>query len=239
MKNSKILLFLSAATLAIIYYHENNAADKFNITQFIEKAIIQQNNDKKETSELLYKFAELFLKYADEKPIAKDCLLQAYDNLTNDEKILYVQKIFSPIFFIESFNYLDTNDAKDVISLAKLNKPDRNIITKLLNKNLDSQYLPIIRNYAMNFFNNIGNSKSADWKNYFSHRLKENLSIPDLNNYIDPKIDRELNIGRAANALSITDGSPEDILVYTTTTYNHLTNTDQICQNLWVPSKAH
>ncbi len=235
MKHSKILLFLAAATLAIIYYHENKAADNFNIPQFIEKAIIQQNNDKKGTSELLYKFAELFIKYADEKPMAKDCFLQAYDNLTDNEKMLYVKKIFSPIFFIESFNYLDTNDAKDVISLAKLNKPDNTILTKLYNNNLDSNDLVTIRNYAINFFNNVGNSKSADWKNYFSHRLKENLSIPDLNNYIDPKIDRELNIGRAANALSITNGSPEDVLIYTTSIYNNLTNTDQICQSHWVP----
>ena len=239
MQYSKILLILALAILAKIYYHENKAADNFNLNQFIEIALIQQNNDKKETSELLYKFAELFLKYADEKQIAKDCLVVAYDNLTDNEKMLYVKKIFSPIFFIESFNYLDTRDAKNVISLSKLNKPDRNIITKLFNKNLDAQYLPIIRNYAINFFNHVGNSKSADWKNYFSHRVKENLSIPDLNNYIDPKIDRELNIGRAANCLSVTNNSAEDILVYITTTYNKLTNTEQICQNYWAPVKNH
>ncbi len=237
MKYSKILLILALAILAGIYYHENKAADNFNLIQFIEKAVIQQKDDKKETSELLYKFAELFLKYVDEKPIAKDCLLAAYDNLTDNEKLLYVKKIFSPIFFIESFSYLDSNNAKDVISLAKLSKPDKNIITKLFENNLEAKDLSFIRNYAINFFNNIGNSKSADWKNYFNHRLKDNLSIPDLNDYIDPKIDRELNIGRAANALSVTNGSAEDILIYTTTTYNNLTNTDQICQNHWVHCK--
>jgi hypothetical protein len=237
MKHSKILLILAAATLAIIYYHENKTVDKFDLTQFIEIALIQQNKDKKETSAVLYKFAELFLKYADEKPIAQDCLLAAYDHLTDDEKILYVKKIFSPIFFIESFNYLDTNDAKDVISLAKLNKPDKNILTKLYDNNLDSKDQTSIRNYAINFFKNIGNSKSADWKNYFSHRVKDNLSITDLNNFIDSKINRELNIGRAANALSVTNSSAEDILVYITTAYNKLTNTHQICQSHWVPCK--
>jgi hypothetical protein len=237
MQHSKILLILALAILAKIYYQENKVEENFNLTQFIEKSLNQQNKDKKETSEILYKFAELFLKKADEIPIAKDCLLAAYDNLTDDEKLLYVKKIFSPIFFIESFNYLDTNDAKDVVSLAKLNKPDKKIITKLFDNNLDNKDLATIRNYAIIFFKNIGNSKSADWKNYFSHRVKENLSIPDLNDYIDPNIERSLNIGRAANALSVTNSSAEDILVYITTAYNKLTNTHQICQNHWVPCK--
>ena len=235
MQYPKILLILALTILARIYYQENKVSDNLNLTQFIEKAVIQQKDDKKEISELLYKFAELFLKYVDEKPIAKDCLLAAYDNLTDREKILYIKKIFSPIFFIESFSYLDSNNAKDVISLAKLYKPDKNLITKLFDNNLDSKDLAFIRNYAINFFNNIGNSKSADWKNYFNHRVKNNLSIPDLNNYIDPKIERNLNIGRAAIALSITDCSSENILIYTTTTYSNLTNADQICQNYWVP----
>jgi hypothetical protein len=235
MKTSKILLILLAGIMVGIFFNKKNAVmHSQKLKNFIEKAIIQQTNDKKETSEVLYKFAELFIRCIDKNKKAEQCLLNAYDNLNDVEKLIYAKKIFSPIIFIESFSFLNSDDAKNVIQLSKINKPDKNIIERLFDNKTNPEDHYIIRNYMINLFKNIGDSESEEWRNYFMQRIDNHLNLSKLSCHIDAKILRKINIGRSANAISVTDITPEDILIYTTTTYNNLNKPDEISANLWV-----
>ena len=47
--------------------------------------------------------------------------------------LLYAKRIFSPIFFLESEQYLEDKDTPTVINLAEKNHQDLNLLLKLFN----------------------------------------------------------------------------------------------------------
>ena len=209
-------------------------------SEIVKKMLNDQDCNKNDTSKMLYVFAENYIKNSPNYKKSSACFIKSYDDLTDENKLLYAKKVFNPIFFLESEQYLEDKDTLTVINLAEKNHQHLNLLLKLFNDTqLTKKDLKKIREILTTFWGIISHdSLSGEWLGYFKERIKNNSYITKCNELLSRKIQNQLNIGRSYLPLSFFKTDTVTMLNYATAAYNYISSADMISKKMWVKQTA-
>ena len=209
-------------------------------SEIVKKMLNDQDRNKDDTSKMLYVFAENYIKNSPNYKKSSACFIKSYDDLTDENKLLYAKRIFSPITFLESEQYLEDKDTPTVINLAEKNHQDLNLLLKLFNNTqLTKKDLKKIREILTTFWGIISDdSLSEKWLGFFIERIKNNSYLTKCNELLPRKIQNQAHIGRSYLTLSFFKTDTVTMLNYATAAYNYISSADIISKKMWVKQTA-